>query len=385
MAPAESLDDLVHRIYDAAVQPALWQEFLQALSHTLASESSVFHLQRLGWEQQGRVVAAVGVDERAQRSYDEYYASVNVWTRRGGQMLREGAVLTGEMVCPNSEVERSEYYTDYLRPLGLFHSLASIASADKDTVLIVSCLRSKALGTFDEDALGIVRALTPHLKRAAHIHRRLSDVDLLAHAQARALDVLPMGVLLFDGRIRLLMANQRARDVVRAADGLTLDRGAPNAHLPAEAAKLKALLARAVGRVDGSRTGGVMRVSRTSGREPYEVLVIPLTAPMDGLRPWGEPSAAVFVVDTADHGPVDTDVLRELYGLTASEVRVAAALAAGLRVEEIADQRHLTRESIRWLVKQVLHKTGARTQAQAVIRILAGTSPLRRGGDGHGR
>jgi DNA-binding CsgD family transcriptional regulator len=53
-----------------------------------------------------------------------------------------------------------------------------------------------------------------------------------------------------------------------------------------------------------------------------------------------------------------------------SDAYVALAIADGQRVEQIAASLRLTRNTVRWYIKQTLAKTGSSTQAQLVRLIL---------------
>ena len=143
--------------------------------------------------------------------YDLYFAAKNIWTIRGKDKLREGAVLTGEMVCSNRDLERSEDYNDYLKRLGYYHALTVYPLADTDTTLLLSTLRTRRRGAFEHASINLERQLTPHLKRAAQVHDRLAVASAGRGALCDALERMPAGVVLLDGRGCILFANRAAR------------------------------------------------------------------------------------------------------------------------------------------------------------------------------
>lgn len=63
---------------------------------------------------------------------------------------------------------------------------------------------------------------------------------------------------------------------------------------------------------------------------------------------------------------LDTQLLRQMFGLTSAELRVALLLAQGLSCEDIAGRLHVQSNTVRGHVKQLLAKTHARRQAQLV-------------------
>jgi len=84
------------------------------------------------------------------------------------------------------------------------------------------------------------------------------------------------------------------------------------------------------------------------------------------------PNQAVFLWVTDPESrvvPVD-ETIGILLGLTPAESSVASAIARGQTLQEHADERGIKVASARWTLKQVLSKTGARTQADLVRIVL---------------
>jgi DNA-binding CsgD family transcriptional regulator len=70
----------------------------------------------------------------------------------------------------------------------------------------------------------------------------------------------------------------------------------------------------------------------------------------------------------------ETEQLRDLFGFTAAETRVANALLAGRSVDEIAAASQVRRDTVRAHVKRLLAKTGTRKQSD-LQRILVKAVP----------
>jgi DNA-binding CsgD family transcriptional regulator len=81
--------------------------------------------------------------------------------------------------------------------------------------------------------------------------------------------------------------------------------------------------------------------------------------------------AAVHVFDPASRPVATAERLRALYGLTPAEAGLAQALAAGRSLHEYADDAHVTCQTARWRLKQVLAKTDTHRQAELVRLLLA--------------
>lgn len=127
---------------------------------------------------------------------------------------------------------------------------------------------------------------------------------------------------------------------IAAARGQTLSAGSPRVYLP-----------------------------RPSGRRPLDVLVLPLEPGAHGAA-----VAALFITDPEESPVLSGQVPADRFGLTPAESRVANGLAQGLRVKDIAETCHLSPETTRWYVKQVLAKTGTSRQAEVVRLLLSLTA-----------
>jgi DNA-binding CsgD family transcriptional regulator len=70
------------------------------------------------------------------------------------------------------------------------------------------------------------------------------------------------------------------------------------------------------------------------------------------------------------HGDSLGAELATRFGLTPAEGRVAAQLAQGKSVREIALELHVTHHTVRSQLKSVFQKTGTRRQGELIHRLL---------------
>ena len=108
----------------------------------------------------------------------------------------------------------------------------------------------------------------------------------------------------------------------------------------------------------------------TSGRSRLGLHVSPVgdaAADFGGRRV----AALVLVVDPARRPRIDARRVAATLGLTPSEGRMAALLAEGLKVSEIAAATEWSEDYVRWLTKQAYRKLGASGQVELVRQVLA--------------
>ena len=117
-----------------------------------------------------------------------------------------------------------------------------------------------------------------------------------------------------------------------------------------------------------------MPLRRPSLRKSLNAFVMPLPRRATALSlDVGAPSPAALVIvtdpETLPRAPAA--IVQRLYGLTPAEAALAQALAAGKTLQEHAQEAHLTCETARWRLKQILAKTDTHRQAELVRLLLS--------------
>jgi len=110
---------IIESIYEAAVDSSKWPRFLENIARAVGGRATALVKQdyRSGygvWD--GKLAAltgTVGFDASYLKSLGEHYWMTNPWIWNS-ERLPEGAVTTSEMFVPNSVLERSEWYSDWL-------------------------------------------------------------------------------------------------------------------------------------------------------------------------------------------------------------------------------------------------------------------------------
>ncbi|MYD94826.1 MAG: hypothetical protein F4Y02_14290, partial [Chloroflexi bacterium] len=219
--------------------------------------------------------------------------------------------------------------------------------------------------------LRLLDRVLPHVHRSVLVRQALAAADALGSGLAGLLDNNRIGVVQLDRSGRVLAANGPALDTLRRGDGLTDRHGVLQAWLPADRSRLRSLLARALPDLWGEvPSGGSMTVQRPSGRSRLALHLSPVGDPaadFGGRRV----AALALLVDPAGRARIDAQRVAVTLGLTASEGRMAAQLAEGQTVREIASASGWSEDYVRWLSKQAYRKLGASGQVELVRQVLA--------------
>jgi DNA-binding CsgD family transcriptional regulator len=278
--------------------------------------------------------------------------------------MHTGTVLVGEMVVPERDLIRTEYYNDFRLPNDLHYMAGDVVICDQFGGAMIASARPKRLGPFDAEDLHLFRALDPHLRRTLQVQKKLALLD----GQREALDRIPIGCVLVGRGARVLLANRAAEEVFSRKDGLMYSNGQLTAAFPSAATRLRRLLRGVASNQPMPEPGGVLAVPRSAKERPYSVLVAPL--PRKPLN-WGgySPVAVVFITDPAAQ-PDDGSVLAQLYHLTPAEARLAQALMNGQGLRHAAEELGISANTAKTQLKHIFGKTQTKRQAE-LIRVLA--------------
>jgi len=373
LADETPLHALIGRLYQAALDDDLWPAFLAELAALLHAELPGM-VPRI--EKDGTAPEVIGLaDPSFVRSYAAHYGAILMTTRQ--RVPPDGTVHLDE-VAP-VPIERWEFYADWMRPQAQRYLMGQYLMRPDRVPASFGVYREPRAGPFGREDGEIVRTLAPHLARALVLRDRFAVVRSERDVASAVLERLSVGLLLLDERGQLLAANSAAERIARARDGLRLE--ATRLSLGDRRAdhELRRLLAEAaaVARGEGVRGGGAMVVPRPSGRRPYEILVTPL--PREGLVVgFRRAAVAVFLSEPEPRPPASEEALRQLYGFTPAEARVALRLSRGDRLEDIADALGVAIGTARNQLKQVFEKTGIHRQAELVRLLAVGISRLAR-------
>jgi DNA-binding CsgD family transcriptional regulator len=366
---------LVGQIYESACDRTRWPTFLQSFRDAIGASAVHLAIDDFA-NDKAAVTTALGHDPRFLSLYAEYYSSRDVWIR-GRPHPPSGQTVLGQRLVRDEELVKTEFYTDFLRPQGLFHVVAGCILRERTTSVDIAALRPKNGGPFGASEERLVRTLMPHLQRAVQLHRRLSAAELTSRSLAESMDRLPYGVILLDDRGRVLLANGVARGQLAARDGLAEDRGTLGASDRSESSALRALVAEALDLTVGQRLGGgVLRLSRPSGARALSLLVAPFKRA--AVDPFGDrqPAAVVFVSDPDKRIDAPADLLARLHGLSPAEASVAAEVLEGGSLSDVAERLGITRNTANTHLKRVFDKTGTRRQSDLVRLLALGAATL---------
>lgn len=367
--------ELIGRCYEAALDPVRWPELLERLSDAFGGAPVHFGLQRLPGGMPWR--ASARRDPEYHRRFQERFAPPRASpVVAATAAMRVAALYPRHGFIDEAAWRKSELYHEIVRPQGQEDFAQAILVRAKGYVVPFTIYRRGGAGPFTEVERRFLDRLLPHLGRCLQVQLRLETAAVEAAGLAATLDRLPLAVLLLDGDGGVVRVNAAAESLLRARDGLWVRDGRVVAASRRETERLRRLIAAATATGDGrgADPGGTLALSRPAHGAPLSALVSPL--PAGAMRDHGLAAAAVLLVrEPGCVAAPSAAHLRELYGLTATEARVAAALLEATSAREAAVRLGLGVATLRTHLHRIFAKTGTTGQAE-LVRLLTTCASL---------
>ncbi|CAM5768563.1 response regulator [Bosea minatitlanensis] len=199
------------------------------------------------------------------------------------------------------------------------------------------------------------------------IEQAVRGGDITLAALAAALDRLSIGIFLLEESGEVRLTNEAGRQLIGQADGLALTGAGLLARTARSSQSLKAALATVLRETGSSLT---VAVEREEGH-PLVFQLSSLGLPGSNAR-----HALALVVDPDKQPEISTEVLASLFGCTATEARLAAALVAGKRLEEIGEEFGVKQTTVTFHLQNLFQKTHTNRQADLVALLIRATVPL---------
>jgi len=194
----------------------------------------------------------------------------------------------------------------------------------------------------------------------------------LVAAGLEALDFVNLGVAIVDSARRLLSANRTAEQILASRDGLevTVDGVLATFKRSSNPSLGTVIQQLCKDELNGKRSNkdAVLIVQRPSGKRPLTLLLRPLQSRRPRERT--TPTILVFILDADLPLPTTESALRELYGFTFREARLAYLLMSGNTLEDCCRSLQIRISTGRMHLANLFVKTGVQRQGQLVALLL---------------
>lgn len=362
----EQFSHVVALIHEAGAAPERWTEALAAIVGLVqGARGALMDIDA----QSGALLGLqhVGHDPANAKAYAEHYYAIDP-TRALALATPALSAMTTYEQFPAAVRARHEYF-DFATRIDIGDVIGTSTPAAKGRRSLVSLQRSVGASAYERGEKKLFELLASHVAIAKRVQTELGEAWSANARLEAAFGKLSVGTLVVDSETRVRHLNTAATDLMVRNPHIAYRSG----RLVFADAKLNAAFQAAVRNAAGA-AGRAAALRVPLGKETGEVLVAPLH-PRHGLvADWGVPLALVMIIGPARDEKAIAWRLQQLYRLTPAESRVAASLAMGASIADIAKAKHLSEATLRAHLRSIFSKTGTRRQAELVQLALRGTA-----------
>lgn len=356
----DDINWVLDQLYEAAHEPALWVSALDGLRRLFGGSQACLFRQ----EMEGGIPAHVRTHPYP--DLDDTYLDILACgedpTIAVLASAASGHVFNLLALLPGNSLLASRLWTEWLEPQDMRYGLGCKCGGNGSSSWMLNISRTHRQGDFDDVALSMLTALSPHLVRLGRLMGMLERERALRTAGTdRAFIVRP--------DMSVVAMTEKAETLTVAADGpfrLAGNRLALRDRR--QAGRFRTLIEDAcrLGETISAGTGGELLISRpdADGRAQFVLTVAPTHNPQTGLISLGQ-CAAIVAHELSP--PPPQEPARQacmLFGLTRQEARLASLLVAGQTLREAATNIGIRYSTARSYIEVIFQKTGTRQQSQ---------------------
>ncbi|MHB8808994.1 MAG: helix-turn-helix transcriptional regulator [Desulfobulbaceae bacterium] len=377
--PIREQGRLIESIYRTVGEPGAWHGLLRELVAVTNSRSARLLVMN---REATRVTFSIklNIDDNYHRQYVEHYVNACPW-RPELRSMYPGRLYSTYLhfSCPQPDFYRTEFFNDWARPQNIHHGVCGTVYRDAAISVQMLIQRTRGQGYYTEAETAFLNDLVPHIQHSFLISGQLANTRTQSEAIAIAAGSEPLPFLLLDRSLRITYSSPGAEQLVVDNPWLAVRNSRLLITDELQSRRLRKLLRQCLTAAD-TRTvptaGGTLAVPRT-GAPDLQLLVRPVHPDVPVLI--GPPAGyvAVYFYDPEARIEIDHERLRELYSLSEAETRVAVAMVDTPDSTEVAKRCAISLHTVRSHIKAIFSKTGTRSRADLMKRLLTGPTRWR--------
>lgn len=361
----EQFSKVVALIHEAGAAPERWTDALAAIVGLV--EGARGALMDIDAGTNALIgIGHVGHDPANARTYAEHYYALDP-TRAAVVAAPAFRAMTTYDHFPKRVRDTHEYF-DWAHLIDIGDVIGVGTSPSRGCRSLVSVQRGAKASAYGEQEKRLFGLLASHVALAKRVQMELGDAWSASAQLEAAFGRLAMAAFIVDGEARVRHLNSAATALM-ARHAEVVFRGG---RLLLADAKLNATLQAALRHAAGPGACAAALPLSLSGLSA-EILVSPLGAAHGTVSAWQIPLALVMIAAPTQDEKSIAWRMEQVYRLTPTESRIAAMLALGRTVEQIARDRRVSEATLRTHLRSIFSKTGTRRQAELMQLALRGT------------
>jgi len=275
-----------------------------------------------------------------------------------------GTVLRFDELFDGAYVQRSDFYQDFLLPLGLRWRMAGVLHAGHGLSTVVAGVRHPELPPYDPLSANLLARLLPHFQQAARVREQLRSAFAASAPDLPAfLEHLETACFIADGEARVAFANSAA---MSGFDELPVQLIGSFLRFLGADAQTQWLTSLNVAR----QTRGAASFELPTGAgHRWEIQIISWRAITPAPQVAEDNLFLVTMRRTAHAGSADMQALAATTRLTRAEAEVLRLLIGGASTKDIALRRRTSVHTVRSQVNAILGKTGCASMPELIGKL----------------
>jgi len=348
------INQLIYAIYQGAIEDKPWQSLLSQLNNLFKAD-----------------IAALLIVSRQQQ--DDHYQLSRVVHAQAGNTTLEAIKLWAlpdpfQHIAADTPVVVNHTMQDAppLDPaIGSVIAMNICAKDNSELLLKLRIMRAAEQPLFTAEDAATAATLVDHFKLALQLLDQMAIKKIERNAFADAINQFMLGTLILDRHGKIVASNRVARDTIEHHPSLLIKEGA----LIIADRYTNEQLYKALENIERGH-GSDKPLPRTITVNPSNSLTLGLMVrPVRAEDAHTHPvhaHAVVFISDSQGIGKISAATLKDLFGFTGSESRVAAYLANGHSLTEAAQALSISVNTAKSHARNIYEKTGVNKQTKFI-------------------
>ena len=366
MPRARKLPDLVEQIYDAGLDPSLWNEVVLGIRDFVGGQAcGLFSKDSIS--KFGVTHYYCGADPHYIQLYSETHSKFDPLT----VLPPHGRIVSIPDLVDFGEYRRGRFYQEWMRPQGCSDAANVVLDASNASCPVMMTVLS-GRRMVDAGMKHRMSLIVPHASRALLVNRAISAKLTLATALADVLDNLSSGIFLLDSGCHLVHANASGHALLEADDVVRL----VACQLVASSSEANQMLrdSFAARGVPSIAAGGQAIPLLSPKGERYVAHILPLSSVLrNGSERSCDAVGAVLLRKVALGGQSYGELIARTFDLTPAELRVFLSIVEVGGVPETSAALGIAETTVKTHLHRVFAKTGTSRQAD-LVKLAAGFS-----------
>lgn len=362
MQSDQVIDGAIASIYKASTTPRLWPDALDQIARCTDDIGAV-----LIWARDDGSFGSIASTslQGAQIEYEREWWREDIRSQRAVErsFWLSGDVVTDEDGITPAEMETHPFYTQFLAKFGLRWVAAVGVSPDPRLHAGLTVQRGVGRAPFVKEEKELVTRLARHVEQALRIGVQLIEAKNTSDTLGQTLRRMGVATFTLDDIDRVIFHNGLADKLLTGPlslrDGRLRVRTAAGAHVSLDRA-----FARQRSLSSTRSDTAPLLLRETNGRHLIAFRIPIYTSndiSEDFLR---NAHKLLLVVERKEGEPTDIYTLRELFGLTGAEAKLASCIGQGVSPKAAAKQLHITEATARTVLKRIYSKMDVNRQSE---------------------